>query len=187
MSHGLDAHHAESAASSRTVNLERRIGGAFRLVDDTGAPVTNVSYRGKYLLVFFGYAQCTDLCSVTLAQVGAALNILGAETARIQALFVSLDSQRDTPAVLRKYVRQFHPSIVGLTGTKEEIAAIARKYRVSYAKVQRNDGGYDYSLDHSSFVYLMNPDGRYLAHFAGDSPRVMASKIAGMIKGNDSR
>jgi protein SCO1/2 len=142
------------------------IGGPFSLTDQTGKPVTDQTYKGKWLLVFFGFTSCPDVCPTTLNQVAQVMDRLGPLADQVQPLFITVDPARDTPAVLAQYTAAFGPRIVGLTGTPEQIAAAAKAYRVYYAKV---DQGSDYTMDHSAILYVMRPDGKYEAFFAADA------------------
>lgn len=140
------------------------VGGPFSLVDQDGRRVTEKDFLGKYMLVFFGYTYCPDICPTELQVMSAALDQLGPEAERIQPVFVSIDPARDTPEVLKAYVGNFGPRLVGLTGTPEEIAAIAKAYRAYYAKAGNGSAATDYLMDHSSIIYLMGPDGRFVKH-----------------------
>lgn len=142
------------------------IGGPFSLTDQTGKPVTDQTYKGKWLLVFFGFTYCPDVCPTALNQVAQVMDQLGPLADQVQPLFITVDPARDTPAVLAQYTAAFGPRIVGLTGTPEQIAAAAKAYRVYYAKV---DQGSDYTMDHSAILYVMRPDGKYEAFFAADA------------------
>ena len=142
------------------------IGGPFTLVDDNGKTVTDHTYRGKWLLVFFGYTHCPDVCPTTLNSIAAALRQLGPAAASVQPLFITVDPRRDTPQVLANYVRAFDPRIVGLTGMTDQIAAVAREYRV-YFSADETPEQRDYQLDHSAFVYVMNPQGKFVQLFGG--------------------
>jgi cytochrome oxidase Cu insertion factor (SCO1/SenC/PrrC family) len=140
------------------------VGGPFTLTDQTGRKVTEKDFLGKYMLVFFGYTYCPDICPTELQVMSAALDSLGPKADVIQPVFVTVDPQRDTPEVLKQYVGNFHPRLVGLTGTPEEIASVAKTYRVFFNKVE--DSGADtYLMDHSTIMYLMDPQGRFLKHF----------------------
>ena len=153
------------------------IGGPFELVDHRGNPVTDETYRGQYLLIYFGYGYCPDICPTELATMANALDILGAKAERVTPLFISVDPERDTPEFLADYVVNFHPRLVGLSGTQEKVAQVAKAYKVYYAKA-RKSAGEDYLMDHTSFVYLMGPDGRFLNLFRGQSdPAKMAETI----------
>jgi cytochrome oxidase Cu insertion factor (SCO1/SenC/PrrC family) len=141
------------------------VGGPFSLVDQTGRHVTEKDFLGKYMLVFFGFTYCPDVCPTELQVMSAALDELGAEGDHIQPVFVSIDPERDTPEVLKQYVGNFHPRLVGLTGSPGEIAAIARAYRVYYKKAASSAASGDYQMDHSTTLYLMDPEGRFRKHF----------------------
>ena len=146
------------------------VGGPFELVDDSGAAVTDRSFGDRHLLIFFGYSFCPDVCPTELSRMASALDRLDpADVEQLQPLFVTIDPERDTPEVMSEYVELFHPDIVGLTGSEEQIAEVARAYRVFYAKVDTGDPDY-YLMDHSSFTYLMAPDGSNVAVFPYDTP-----------------
>jgi len=144
------------------------IGGPFHLVDDQGRPRSDSDFRGKLMLVYFGYSFCPDLCPTTLAIMGEALDKLGPDAAQVAAIFITIDPERDTVEHLQGYAEQFGPGIVALTGKPEDIAEAARAYRVYYRKAETKDGT-PYLMDHSSIVYLMDRDGRYLANFGPDA------------------
>ena len=159
-----------------------QIGGEFQLVDHQGRRVTAATYAGRHMLVFFGFTHCPDVCPLALGEVSVALDALGPEAAaKVQPLFVSVDPERDTPAILKDYVAAFDDRITGLTGTPEEIAAAARAYRVYFKKVPV-EGALGYTMDHSAFVYLMGPDGRLEAFFTHETKgEAMAKKIRGFL------
>jgi protein SCO1 len=144
------------------------IGGPFTLEDGSGKPVTDRDFRGKYMLVYFGYTFCPDVCPTTLTAVADAMDKLGSAAARIQPVFITVDPKRDTPAVVKQYAAAFGPNIRGLTGTPEEIAKAAKEYRVYYAEHRTGPGPDDYSMDHSSVLYLMSPDGAFVAPVRAD-------------------
>ena len=161
-----------------------QIGGDFALVDHEGRRVTLASYAGRHLLVFFGFTHCPDVCPLALGEVSAALDALGPAAAKVQPIFVSVDPERDTPAVLKDYVAAFDDRIAGLTGTQEEVAAAARAYRVYFKKVPV-EGALGYTMDHSAFVYLMGPTGRLEAFFTHETKgEAMAKKIQGFLGGS---
>lgn len=151
------------------------VGGPFTLLDQDGRRVTEKDFLGKYMLVFFGYTYCPDVCPTELQVMTAALDQMGAEAQRIQPVFVSIDPDRDTPSVLKAYVGNFGDRLVGLTGTPEEVAAMAKAYRVYYARAGGGSGK-DYLMDHSSIIYLMGPDGRFVKHmpYTTDAPKLAA-------------
>jgi len=153
------------------------IGGDFNLVDHTGQPVTSASYDGRLRLMFFGFTYCPDICPTELQMVAAALDQLGADAQKVAPLFVSIDPARDQPPQMAEYVGLFHPAIVGLTGTEAQVAAAARNFRVYYAKVPGDDPEF-YTMDHSTYTYLMGPKGEFLTVFArGTTPEQMARTI----------
>lgn len=140
------------------------IGGPFTLVDQHGRTVTDLDFRGRWLLVYFGFTYCPDVCPTSLARNGDAVTLLGDKGKQILPVLITVDPERDTPEKLKDYVASFHPQAVGLTGTPEQIATVAREYRVYYAKA-RQGAGEDYFVDHSSFTYLIGPDGRFVKFF----------------------
>jgi protein SCO1/2 len=153
-----------------------QLGGPFALTDQTGKRRTEADYRGKYMLVFFGYTFCPDVCPTTLAVMSAALDMMGSRADRIVPIFITVDPKRDKPETLKAYLDAFGPRWVGLTGTPEEIAAVAKEYRVFY-RVNAGDGN-NYTVDHSGVVYLMKPDGSYLANYSlANTPDLMAADL----------
>ena len=142
------------------------IGGPFTMVDHTGRTVTEAEFQGRLSLVFFGYTYCPDVCPMALSTMAEALDILGDDGAAVQPVFVTVDPDRDTPEQLKMYVGHFHPRLVGLTGTAEQAAAMAKAYRVYFAKVREPGADADdYEMEHTSTTYLMGPDGALRAHF----------------------
>ena len=159
------------------------IGGPFKLVNHKGKTVTEAGYSGQYLLVFFGYTYCPDVCPTELQVIGGAMDLLGDAGAKVRPLMVTIDPERDTVAAMADYMSNFHPSITGLTGSPEQVKATAKAYRVYFVKNPPDDEG-DYFMDHSSFVYLMGPDGKYLHHFSPmTKPEDMAAKVRAVISG----
>ena len=135
------------------------IGGPFRLIDaGSGRVVTDRDFRGKWLMIYFGYTHCPDACPVTLANMAGAMDELGPLAAQIQPIFISVDPERDTPPVLADYVSAFDKRIIGLSGGPDAIAAAAKAYRVTYIKRSTGD---DYTIDHTATVYVLDPDGSY--------------------------
>jgi cytochrome oxidase Cu insertion factor (SCO1/SenC/PrrC family) len=141
------------------------VGGPFSLTDQNGRRVSEKDFLGRHMLVFFGFTYCPDICPTELQVMTAALDAMGPEGEKIQPVFVSIDPERDTPEVLKSYVENFGPRLIGLTGTPEEIAAVAKAYRVYYAKAGDQSSPDSYLMDHSSIIYLMGPDGRFVKHF----------------------
>lgn len=143
------------------------IGGPFQLTDDNGHDVTDADYRGRWMLVFFGYTNCPDECPLTLQKMAAALDKLGPLVERVVPLFITVDPARDTPTRLTSYLANFDTRIVGLTGTSEQVAAVAKAYRVFYSPVEHEKSGADI-VGHSTFIYLMNPRGTFDALLPSD-------------------
>jgi cytochrome oxidase Cu insertion factor (SCO1/SenC/PrrC family) len=141
------------------------IGGPFTMVNQKGETVTDKTYAGQYTLIFFGYTFCPDECPTELQVISAALNEMGADADKFTPILVTVDPERDTPAVLASYVANFHPRLQGLTGTSEQVAKIAKAYHLFYTKVPDPKGSQNYSMDHASITYLMGPDGKFLKHF----------------------
>lgn len=163
------------------------IGGAFSLVNQDGQNVTEADFAGKPILVFFGFTYCPDVCPLSLDLLGAALDKL-AETApekaaRLQPVFISVDPARDTPAQMKDYLSYFHPSLTGLTGSREQIDAVKKAFRVYAARAKDTDANGHYNVDHSSLFYLMDGDNRYLAHFTHNlTPAQLAAGLAAKLK-----
>lgn len=158
------------------------IGGSFALTDQFGKPRTDADFRGHYMLVFFGFTNCPDICPVELQTISDALDQLDAkQVADVTPIFITVDPERDTPEALRAYVANFHPRLVALTGSIESIGAIAKAYRVYYAKATGTNAPSDpsaYILDHSAVVYLMGPGGEYVTHFSpGTTAQDMAADL----------
>ena len=149
------------------------IGGPFTLVRGDGQAVTDRSFRGKYLLIYFGYTACEDVCPITLSAVAEALDALGPRAGGLQPLFITIDPARDTPAAVARYAASFSPRFIGLTGTPAEITRIARQYHAASIAQHNPD-----RIDHTSVLYLVGPDGRYLAPVrANESGAQMAKDL----------
>jgi protein SCO1/2 len=148
------------SAPARQAPAAASIGGAFHLTDQAGRPADQSLLRGKWTAVFFGYTFCPDVCPTTLQTLGAASRELGPQAKDFQVVFVTVDPERDTPAVLQRYLSSaaFPPGAIGLTGTTDQIAGIAKAYGVYY---QKEGAGAGYAVDHSSAIYLMNPQGGF--------------------------
>jgi protein SCO1/2 len=158
------------------------LGGPFSLVDQTGRTVTETDFAGRFMLVYFGFTYCPDVCPTELGTMVAALDELGDVASRVTPIFITVDPERDTPDAMADYVARFDPRLVGLTGTPEQIAAAARAYRVFYSKVQRPEMT-EYLVDHSSFIYLVGPDGRVRSLFRPQtSPEAMAQTIRAQLR-----
>lgn len=140
------------------------IGGPFELVNQSGRTVSDADFRGRWMLVYFGYTYCPDVCPTELANMAVALDGLGEEAARVVPVFVTVDPERDTPAVLAEYVPLFGDRFVGLTGSRAQVDAAMKAYRVFAARTE-SPASADYLMDHSSYVYLIGPDGKFVAMF----------------------
>ncbi len=144
------------------------IGGDFSLVNHRGQPVTPADYRGKLLLIYFGFTYCPDVCPTELQKISAVLDQLSdQERAGVVPLFITVDPERDTVEQMALYLSNFHPAIVGLTGTAEQIKEAAGLYRIYMQKVEDEGSSAGYTMDHSNLVYLMDGDNHYLKHFTG--------------------
>ncbi|HZP69700.1 MAG TPA: SCO family protein [Pseudolabrys sp.] len=139
------------------------IGGPFKLVDQNGNAITDMDLKGRPALVFFGYTHCPDVCPTTLFDVSEVLRALGKDADRAGALFITVDPERDTPAVMKDYLSSFDPHLRGATGDRAAIDVVEKAYRVYAKKVPTQNG--DYSMDHTALVYLMDKDGRFVAPF----------------------
>ncbi len=161
-------------------NVSDGPGGSFTLTAHTGDKVSNTDFLGRYMLVYFGYSYCPDVCRIELHKLSTALKLLedeGYDLSPIQPLFISVDPERDTVAELADYVLDYHPSLIGLRGSLEETADVAKKYRVYYAK-REQEGMDSYLMDHQSYIFVMDKDGKYNRLFtARDTPQDIADVL----------
>lgn len=157
--------------------LGHEIGGPFRLVDQDGNTVTDADLRGRWLLVYFGYTHCPDACPTALNNIVLTLRALAAPLrGEIRPVFITIDPGRDTPPVMKSYVASFGAPILALTGSAAAVAQAAQDYRVYYQK--HPEAGGDYSLDHSSLIYVMDPKGRFAGSLdSEDTPAHMAARL----------
>ena len=172
------------APSAGGVQLPQGIalGGPFSLQDHNGQRVTEGAFAGRLGLIYFGFTYCPDVCPTELGLMASALDLLGPDASRVLPVLITIDPARDTPAALADYVSRFHPALIGLTGTEEEIATAARAFRVYYRKIQP-PGASDYLMDHSSFIYLVGPDGKVRQLFRPDTPpETIAAALRGQIR-----
>lgn len=139
------------------------IGGPFRLTDQTGQTVTEKSLIGRPTIIFFGFTHCPDVCPTSLFEMSEVLRAMGPDASKVNAYFVSVDPERDTPAAMKNYISSFDPNLKGLTGTPEEIARVISAYRVYAKKVPLKDG--DYTMDHTALIYLMDSRGNFVRPF----------------------
>lgn len=170
-----------AAAPAAAQEPAEGIGGSFMLRDHMGRVVRDQEFLGRFMLLFFGYTFCPDVCPTGLHTIGQALDLLGEDAAQVQALFVSVDPARDTPKVLAEYVRAFHPAILGLTGPQEFVDSVVGKYKVKVVKVPDASGGY--TVDHTASAFLVGRDGKYVKRYPhGMSPEDMAADLRQMIR-----
>jgi protein SCO1/2 len=148
------------------------IGGPFALTDPEGKTVTDQDFRGKHMLVFFGFTNCPDICPAELQVMAASLEELGNKADKVAPIFITLDPERDTPQAVGAYVKNFGPRFIGLSGSPQDIDKAAKAYRVAYSKFvpEGGDAAKGYSVDHTAFVYFMSPDGQYITHFPYGTP-----------------
>lgn len=166
-----------SETGSRTIFTNVQIGGPFTLTDHTGNQVRNTDFHDRFMLIYFGYTHCPDVCPTELASMATALDILGPQAESIVPLFITLDPQRDTPAALASYVPLFHERLVGLTGTEAEVAVVAQAYSVFYEKIEGEETT-DYTLKHTTLIYLVRPDGELAESFPnGTAPTAISDAI----------
>lgn len=155
-----------------------RVGAPFALLDPAGRRVELADFRGKLVLLYFGFAACPDVCPTDLSLIAQALRELGAAESQVQPVFITLDPQRDSPAVLREYAAAFHPRLVALTGTEEEIRRVATDYKVFFQRVQL-PGKSQYSIDHTAYTFLLDRSGEFVILFPPGTP---AERIAFMLR-----
>jgi protein SCO1/2 len=178
--------HAQAEGKSAPAMQEAKIGGPFTLFDQQGRKTSDTDFRGKYMLVFFGYTNCPDECPLAAGNMSAAMQLLdkqpskasGMKADKVVPLFISVDPKRDTPKALARFLKPLDKRFVGLTGSKAQLDAVADEYKV-YSHMH-DDGG---AVDHSAYIYLMGPDGKYITHFANDaSPQLLAEGIAKQVQ-----
>ena len=141
------------------------IGGPFELIDQEGKRQTDQDFRGRLMLVYFGFTNCPDVCPTDLQEITLAMRGLGEHAESVQPIFITVDPERDTVSHLREYVRLFDPRLRGLTGSEASVRKVADEYKVYYAKAPLRPGSADYTVDHTAFIYLMDRQGRYLGFF----------------------
>ena len=152
------------SVSMSSVSQVGKIGGPFQLTDHNGRVLTDKDMIGRPFLVFFGFTHCPDVCPTALFEISEIFKQLGPKGDNVRALFITVDPERDTPPILKDYLSNFDPRIIGLTGGAEELAAVIKAYRGYYKKIPRDDG--DYTMDHTAIVYLMGKDGQFVSPFS---------------------
>ncbi|MBV8751722.1 MAG: SCO family protein [Hyphomicrobiales bacterium] len=166
------------------------IGGPFTLVGN-GEKISDRDLLGKWLLVYFGYTHCPNICPMTLGEISATLKLLGPLASEVQPLFITIDPERDSAEAVTSFVREFDAKIIGLSGTPAQIAAVATKYHVYYAKAPSSvTGPEDYLMEHSAFIYVMGPNGKYvtlLSPVQGQTPDNMAARLRDLMTDNSAQ
>jgi len=145
------------------------LGSALAMVDNTGSPRTLADYKGKVVVVFFGFTQCPDVCPTAMAEMAHAMELLGDDAGKVQVLMITVDPERDTPEILDSYVKAFNPHFVGLTGSADQLAATAKSFRAYYSKVPGKTPQ-DYTMDHGSSFYILDQAGEARVLVRGDAP-----------------
>ncbi len=169
--------HAADVSRGQPVTVgTATVGGPFRLIDQNGETRTDADFRGRWMWVYFGYSNCPDVCPTTLVLMDEVLKQLGGSANRVVPIFISLDPAHDTPKILKLYLASFNRRFIGLTGSEQQIASVAKEYRVY--RVKRPVPGGGYSIDHSSVICLMAPDGKFAAVYdTSDKPENIATDI----------
>ena len=174
-----DSRRAEAARlMNDLMSGKTQVGGPFTLTDQHGNKRSLADFRGKFVLLYFGYTFCPDVCPTDLAAMAQAIRTLDAEGNALQPIFVTLDPERDTREILRNYAAAFHPRFVALSGSEEEVRRVATAYKIYFEKV-RSPGSSVYLIDHMAFVFLLDRDGRYVAFFP---PGTTAERMAVMVR-----
>jgi protein SCO1/2 len=167
--------------TSTVTSSTAAVGGPFTLVNANGETVTEKNFLGKYLMVFFGFTQCPEICPTTLDDMGRALQALGPDASKVTPIFISVDPEHDTPEIVGDYVAFYDTRIVGLTGSLEQITAAAKAYKIRFEKIELETGGY--TMDHSSLIVVMGPDGTFRGLLRPeDTPEEMAAALSKWMK-----
>lgn len=182
---GTVIYYGARTTGSVTTSGKALVGGPFELTRHDGKRVSDKDFRGKYMLVYFGYTFCPDVCPSELQVISAAIDRLGKDADKITPVFITIDPERDTVEVMAQYVANFSPRLVGLTGSPEDIAKVAKAYRVYYARAKDSGEASEYLMDHTSIIYLMGPNGEFVRHFpyTTDVDAVVKGLRAALAKG----
>jgi len=156
---------AHKKANETAPSTEKKMSGHFSLTDQNGKAVTDKDYKGKWRLVFFGFTYCPEVCPVTTAKISEVMKYLGNDAALIQPLFISVDSERDTPERLREYLKDYDARIIGLTGTEDQIKEAAKNFGAFYQRTETPGSSEGVSYDHSSYTYLISPKGEIVSFY----------------------
>jgi len=165
-----------------TVVGKASIGGPFELIDGSGKPVSDMDFRGKYMIIYFGYTFCPDVCPTSLGEIADALDMLSPDQLeKIVPIFISVDPERDTPEVVGDYVTHFHGRLIGLTGSLEAVKSVAKSYKAYFSKGDVDDVG-NYPVDHTSYTYVVGPDGKFVTAYRHATPaQDMAKSLKDML------
>ncbi|MDH5772091.1 MAG: SCO family protein [Rhodospirillaceae bacterium] len=165
-----------------TVVGKASIGGPFQLLDGTGKPVSDMDFRGKYMIIYFGYTFCPDVCPTSLGEIADALDMLSPDQLeKIVPIFISIDPERDTPEVVGDYVTHFHDRLIGLTGSLDAVKSVAKSYKAYFSKGDVDDVG-NYPVDHTSYTYVVGPDGKFVTAYRHATPaQDMAKSLKDML------
>lgn len=174
--HDVEDQNEVAAVYQKPSTGDTPIGGKFSLVDQDGQRKTDLDFRGRYIIVYFGYSYCPDICPMALNNITEALQLVGDKVKAVQPIFVTVDPERDTSWHLHQYLKNFHPAFVGLTGSYADIQEAIKQYHVYANKINPDDAS-DYLMDHSSIIYFMDPQGRYVAHCNHNTPPEDIAKI----------
>ncbi len=148
-------------------NSTPAIGGPFSLINQNGEPVNDTDFKGRHMLIFFGYTYCPDVCPMTMTNISGAMDLLGEDAKLVQPLFITIDPLRDTPDQIKAYLEHFHKSFIGLTGTRKQVESAKKAFKIFAQKANQDpNDAEDYLMDHSSITYLMGPDGKLEAFFS---------------------
>ena len=173
---------ADDGAISSKEAMRSSIKADFELVDHQGALVTEESYRGSYMLVFFGFTNCPDVCPTTLSKIAQVMTLLGTAAEKVKPLFITVDPERDTPERMAEYVAAFDERIVGLSGTPEQVKTAADSFKIYFAKVDQDGAPDGYTMDHTAYTYLFNAAGEFEEFFSDhDEATNIAARIQGHI------
>ena len=183
-----DFYREKQANPIRSNNARVDVGGDFTLVDTKGVTRTQADFADKYMLIYFGFSFCPDVCPMALDIMGGALDQLsaldGAKADAVQPVFISIDPERDTPEAMAEYIQYFHPNLIGLTGSQAQIDAVTKAYRVYAARAPAMPGDAPdaYMMDHSSIFYLMDKSNQFVAHFDhSTTPEKMAAQLSALL------
>jgi protein SCO1 len=167
-----------SQLTAAQIEVDSNASGPFALVDQMRKPVIDDDFRGQFMLVFFGYTSCPDVCPTDLQIIAQVMDELGKAGDRLQPIFISVDPLRDTPEVVAEYASHFHPRLIGLTGTRQQTAMAARNYGVISMKIIDENDPENYSINHTALTYLLGPDGKFVAAFDhGTDAKTLTSVI----------